>query len=208
MTFSRSESALRSRRSARHLAAVFLDRRARRVHELIGLVARADEFVEFLVVFLVRLGVAHHALDLFLVRARTGLDLDALFLAGLLVLGVHVQDAVGVDVERDFDLRHAARRRVDAGQVELRQRLVCARRSRSPCSTCTVTAVWLSSAVENTCVFLVGIVVFFSISLVMTPPSVSMPSDSGVTSSSSTSLTVPPSTPPWIAAPTRRLRPD
>jgi hypothetical protein len=27
-----------------------------------------------------------------------------------------------------------------------------------------VTAVWLSSAVENTCDFLVGIVVFFSIS--------------------------------------------
>ena len=75
-------------------------------------------------------------------------------------------------------------------------------RSRSPCSTWTVTAVWLSSAVENTCVFLVGMVVFFSISLVITPPSVSMPSDSGVTSSSSTSLTVPPSTPPWIAAPT------
>ena len=68
--------------------------------------------------------------------------------------------------------------------------------SRSPCNTCTVTAVWLSSAVENTWVALVGMVVFFSISLVITPPRVSMPSDSGVTSSSSTSLTVPPSTPP------------
>ena len=79
---------LRSRRSAPgDLAAVLLDRRARGVHELIGLVARADEFVEFLVVFLVRFGVAHHALDLFLVQARAGLDLDALFLAGLLVLG-------------------------------------------------------------------------------------------------------------------------
>ena len=41
-----------------------------------------------------------------------------------------------------------------------------------------------------------------SISRVNTPPSVSMPSDSGVTSSSSTSLTSPFSTPPWIAAPT------
>ena len=44
---------------------------------------------------------------------------------------------------------------------------------------------------ENVCEALVGIVVFFSISLVNTPPSVSMPSDSGVTSSSSTSLTSP-----------------
>jgi hypothetical protein len=72
---------------------------------------------------------------------------------------------------------------------------------RSPCSTCTVTAVWLSSAVEKICEALVGIVVFFSISLVNTPPMVSMPSDSGVTSSSSTSLTAPESTPPCIAAP-------
>ena len=43
---------------------------------------------------------------------------------------------------------------------------------------------------------------FRSTSLVMMPPRVSMPSDSGVTSSSSTSCTSPASTPPWIAAPT------
>ena len=75
-------------------------------------------------------------------------------------------------------------------------------RSRSPCSTWIVTAGWLSSAVENVCVALVGIVVFFWMSLVITPPSVSMPSDSGVTSSSSTSLRSPASTDAWIAAPT------
>ena len=39
-------------------------------------------------------------------------------------------------------------------------------------------------------------------SVVITPPSVSMPSDSGVTSSSSRSFTSPASTPAWIAAPT------
>ncbi len=65
-----------------------------------------------------------------------------------------------------------------------------------------VTAVWLSSAVEKTWLFLVGIVVLRSMSRVNTPPSVSMPSDSGVTSSSSTSLTSPLSTPAWMAAPT------
>src|SRR5688572_24184478 len=69
-------------------------------------------------------------------------------------------------------------------------------RSRSPCSTWIVTPLWLSSAVEKTCVALVGIVVFFSMRRVMTPPSVSMPSESGVTSSSSTSFTSPASTPP------------
>ena len=63
------------------------------------------------------------------------------------------------------------------------------------------TAVWLSDAVEKTWLFLVGMVVFRSMSLVVTPPSVSMPRDSGVTSSSSTSLTWPVSTAPWMAAP-------
>src|ERR1700687_3425495 len=93
-----------------------------------------------------------------------------------------------------------------AGGISVRSTLpsdlLSAPRSRSPCSTWMVTAVWLSSAVENTFAALVGMVVFFSISLVITPPSVSIPSDSGVTSSSSTSLTSPASTPPWIAAPT------
>ena len=54
-----------------------------------------------------------------------------------------------------------------------------------------VTAGWLSSAVEKVCVFLVGMVVFFSINAVMTPPMVSIPRLSGVTSSSNTSLTSP-----------------
>ena len=73
---------------------------------------------------------------------------------------------------------------------------------RSPWNTWMVTAGWLSAAVEKIWVFSVGMVVLRSISLVIRPPSVSMPSDSGVTSSSSTSLTSPVSTPPWTAAPT------
>ncbi len=59
----------------------------------------------------------------------------------------------------------------------------------------------MSSAVVNTSVRLVGIVVLRSMSLVITPPLVSMPRLSGVTSSRSTSLTSPRSTPAWTAAP-------
>ncbi len=55
---------------------------------------------------------------------------------------------------------------------------------------------------EKISFFAVGMVVLRSMSLVITPPSVSMPSDSGVTSRSRTSLTSPPRTPPWMAAPT------
>ena len=64
-----------------------------------------------------------------------------------------------------------------------------------------VTAGWLSAAVENTSDFLVGIVVFASISFVNTDPIVSIPRESGVTSNSNTSFTSPVRTPPWIAAP-------
>ena len=72
----------------------------------------------------------------------------------------------------------------------------------SPWITWTVTAVWLSSAVENTCDFWVGIVVFFSISGVATPPSVSIPRVKGVTSNKRTSVVSPERTEPCIAAPT------
>jgi hypothetical protein len=68
--------------------------------------------------------------------------------------------------------------------------------SRSPCNTCTVTAVWLSSAVENTCCALVGIVVFFSISLVITPPRVSMPRTQRGHVEQQHVFHLPPSTPP------------
>ena len=59
----------------------------------------------------------------------------------------------------------------------------------------------MSAAVEKTCDLDVGIVVLRSINLVKTPPIVSIPSDNGVTSRSTTSFTSPVITPPWIAAP-------
>ena len=59
----------------------------------------------------------------------------------------------------------------------------------------------MSAAVLKVSLFLAGIVVLRGISTVMTPPSVSTPSESGVTSSRTTPLTSPARTAPWIAAP-------
>ena len=73
--------------------------------------------------------------------------------------------------------------------------------SRSPWSTLISTDVWPSAAVEKTSDFFVGIVVFRSMSRVITPPSVSTPSERGVTSSRRRSLTSPTKTPPCRAAP-------
>jgi hypothetical protein len=57
-----------------------------------------------------------------------------LLLAGGLVLGADMQDAVGVDVEGHFDLRHAARCRRNVGG-RTAQRLVLRACLRSPCNT-------------------------------------------------------------------------
>ena len=72
----------------------------------------------------------------------------------------------------------------------------------SPCSTWISTEGWLSAAVVKVWVFFVGMVVLASMSLVFTLPMVSIPSERGVTSRSSTSFTSPVSTPPCMAAPT------
>mmetsp|Transcript_11648 Transcript_11648/g.49008 ORF Transcript_11648/g.49008 Transcript_11648/m.49008 type:complete len:384 (-) Transcript_11648:508-1659(-) len=75
---------------------------------------------------------------------------------------------------------------------------------RSPSNTWIWTVCWLSWYVVNVCDFLVGITVFLGMSLVITPPTVSMPWVSGATSSSRMSLASPSSPlrmPPCTAAP-------
>ena len=72
----------------------------------------------------------------------------------------------------------------------------------SPWTTWIVTAVWLSAAVVKILFFDVGIVVFRSINGSRTPPNVSIPRVSGVTSSRTISLVTSPAIiPAWIAAP-------
>ncbi len=80
--------------------------------------------------------------------------------------------------------------------------LFSAASSRSPCSTWISTELWLSVTVVKISDLRVGIVALRSMSLVNRPPWVSMPSDSGVTSSSTRSLISPWMMPAWIAAPT------
>src|SRR5262245_17615760 len=72
----------------------------------------------------VGLGVADHLIDLVLAERRLPGDRHRLLLARGAVLGGHVHDAVGVDVERDLDLRHAARRGREVDELELAECLV------------------------------------------------------------------------------------
>ena len=72
----------------------------------------------------VGLGVLHHLVDGVLVQARLARDRHRLLLVRGPVLRRDVHDAVGVDVEGDLDLRHAAGRGRQVDELELAERLV------------------------------------------------------------------------------------
>ena len=65
-----------------------------------------------------RLRITHHLVDLFFAETRRSGDGDFLFATGAHVFRRHVHDAVRVDVESDFDLRHAARRGRNTDEME------------------------------------------------------------------------------------------
>src|SRR6202011_2724145 len=93
----------------------------------VGLIAGFDELLAASVFFGVSFGLLDHLLDVGLGQAAGCLNPDALLLAGGLVLGRYVDDAVGVDIEGDLDLRDAPRRRWDSDQIELGEELVVGR---------------------------------------------------------------------------------
>jgi len=137
-----------------------------------ALLRAAHELAEFLVLLGVGLGIADHALDLSLRQPawRPWMTMRC-SLPVFHVLGRDIQNAVGVDVESHLDLRHAARSRRNVREVESAERFVVARtvaltlqyvdgHARSDCHPRS----------RNVCDALVGMVVFFSITLVMMPP--------------------------------------
>src|SRR5579863_5640503 len=186
----------------RQFVAVLLDELLGSVHEIIETVARLHFGEMGLVLSRVRVGFLLHPLRFVLAKAGRGSDGDLLLLVCGAILRRHVQDAVRVDVKRDLDLRHAAWRRGDPNQMEFAQTsvaichrplplqdvnldgsLVIRRRRKHFRLTCGNGRVARNQNSHHT-------------------PSVSTPSDSGVTSSRRMSFTSPPSTPPWMAAPT------
>ena len=94
------------------------------MNEAFGLILGFHAFAALLVLGGVGFRILHHLLDIGVGKTTGSLDADLLFLAGALVLGRDLHDAVGVDVEGHFDLRHAARSRGQADEVELAEQLV------------------------------------------------------------------------------------
>ena len=76
----------------------------------IGLVSGFRLFPALFIVLGIGLGVLHHRFDLAIGQTARRLDADLLFLASRLILGGDIHDAIGVNIEGHFDLRHATGR--------------------------------------------------------------------------------------------------
>ena len=96
---------------ARDLVAIFLQHLLHLIDQAIKLVAGLDLLALGFVFRRMRFSFLGHALDFFLAQAGRRSDLDLLFLVRGLVFRGHVQNAVGVDIERHLNLGHATRGR-------------------------------------------------------------------------------------------------
>ncbi|ELX46808.1 hypothetical protein SEK29439_07027 [Salmonella enterica subsp. enterica serovar Kentucky str. 29439] len=112
---------------SRQFIACFFNLLTGAVQQMVALVTGLNQLFKLTVGFSVRFCIANHFLNFFLVQTRRRLDGDLLLFTAIFVFRGDVQDTVSIDIEGDFDLRHTARRRVDAIQVELTQRFVIRR---------------------------------------------------------------------------------
>src|SRR5579872_1220910 len=97
------------------------------VDHRVELVLGFDRVAGCLVLGRMRIGFFRHPLDFFLRETGRRRDRDLLILLRGRVLRGHIQDAVGIDVEGDLDLRHTTRSRRNPGQMELAQSTVLRR---------------------------------------------------------------------------------
>ena len=108
------------------LVAVLLQHLLGLEHHLVGTVADIDLFTLLLIVGSKLFSFLHSLVDVLLGHVGGSSDGDVLLLAGAQILCADLHDAVGVDIEGDFDLRHTTGSRSDAIQVEHTQALVVA----------------------------------------------------------------------------------
>ena len=78
------------------------------------------------------LAILHHLVDLFFTEAARSSDLDGLFFIGAEILGVDMDDPVGVDIKCHLDLRKPSWREWYTDQVKLPQELVVCRHLSLP----------------------------------------------------------------------------
>ena len=119
-------------RVSRHLVSLLLQELFGAVDGVVGYIASLYLFLLLAILLTVLLGIPDHLLDFCVGEATGGNDLHRLFTPGSLVLGRNVEDAIGVNVESDLNLRDAPGRRGDTGEDEAAQTLVVGRHGAFP----------------------------------------------------------------------------
>ena len=109
------------------LIASFFQRFLGRVDHAVSGVAHLNQLFELFVRFSVGFRIGYHLFDFVIAQTGRGLDHDRLFFASCLIFSADVQDAVGIDVERHFNLWHTAWCWWNIRQIETTQRLVLCR---------------------------------------------------------------------------------
>jgi hypothetical protein len=113
------------------------------VHNAVSAVGGLDGVLALLVLLSVLLRVTNHGLDLSVGQTRTGSNSDGLVLVGRLVLGVDVDNGIGVNVKGDLNLGHTTVSRGNANKLEVAKQLVVAYKL-----TLTLVNLDLNSALE------------------------------------------------------------
>ena len=81
------------------------------ISHVVGIVAGLDLRFALGIICGMGLSFCFHAINFGITQTRRCCDGDMLAAAGCFVLSCNLQDAVGVNIESNFDLRYAARRR-------------------------------------------------------------------------------------------------
>jgi len=94
------------------------------VHNAVGAVGSLDSVLALLILLGVLLRVADHRLDFRVRKTGTRGNGDGLVLVGGLILGVDVDDGIGINVEGDLNLGNTAVRRWDTDKLKVSEELV------------------------------------------------------------------------------------
>lgn len=94
------------------------------VDNAVGTVGGLNGVLALLVLLGIALGIVNHGLNLRFRKTGSGSDGDGLILVGGLILGMHVDDRISIDVEGDLNLGNATVSRGDANKLEVSKQLV------------------------------------------------------------------------------------
>lgn len=106
------------------LVGILVQSTLRIVEDTVGTVGSLDSSLTALISLSVLLGILNHLLNLVLRKTGARGDGNGLVLVRRLVLGVDVDDRVGVDVEGDLNLGNSAVGRGDTDELEVAKHLV------------------------------------------------------------------------------------